>query len=79
MYINIIYLVLEYRIRAGFELFFRSYFDKFTEKKPSDRWLMTIAKGNKNHPLIREEEWTRFLGEQTTALFQCKVKFFNLT
>ena len=62
-----------YRICSVWELSFRSYFDKFTEKRPTDRWIMTLEKVVKNHPLVREEKWTRFLGEKTIAGFKCSV------
>lgn len=63
----------DFRKCAEWDLYFRSYFDKFTEKQPSDRWVMTMEKVIKNHPLIREKKWTRFLGEMTIAGFKCEV------
>ena len=36
---------------------------------------MTMEKVIKNHPLIREQKWTRFLGEKTIAGFKCEVEF----
>lgn len=59
------------KIKAEWELSFHSKFDRFTNKNPSDKWIMSLEKVTKNHPLRREKRWEHFLGEKVEAGFMC--------
>lgn len=61
------------RIKSEWELSFRSKFDRFTEKYPSHKWIMSLEKVTKKHPLRREKRWEHFLGEKVEAGFKCSV------
>ncbi|KAI9552333.1 hypothetical protein GHT06_022698 [Daphnia sinensis] len=59
------------KIKNEWELSFHSKFDRFTDKYPSDKWIMSLEKVTKNHPLRREKKWEHFLGEKVEAGFMC--------
>ncbi|XP_057378948.1 uncharacterized protein LOC130700964 [Daphnia carinata] len=59
------------QIQTEWELSFHGKFDRFTNKNPSDKWIMSLEKVTKDHPLRREKKWEHFLGEKVEAGFRC--------
>ncbi|XP_046443102.1 uncharacterized protein LOC124193377 [Daphnia pulex] len=59
------------QIKQEWELSFQNKFEYFTQKNPTHKWIMSLEKVTKDHPLRREQKWERFLGEKVEAGFKC--------
>jgi hypothetical protein len=69
----IIYKIFLFRIKQEWELSFQNKFEYFTQKNPTHKWIMSLEKVTKDHPLRREQKWERFLGEKVEAGFKCQM------